>query len=607
MYWGLNMFEKWLKDNNVTQLALSNRLFPPASDRVYWQKVITENYVGFAEAYLNYEWPLIRASQYIYYHTKGNREAQEDPHFARRRALKALFLGELAEDNGRFLPDICDGIFVICEESYWGVSAHASITKGQALIPDATDPYIDLFAAETAELLAVIYHIMYDKLYDFCPEILQRIENELYRRIITPYLNRGDFWWMGNTRQPLNNWTPWILSNILTVFCVCDLRKTDFVLGIKKMFQEINRYYKVMPEDGGCDEGPVYWSVSAGKLFSFCDVLYVMSDGHIDFFKDTKLHHMAQYITKAYINEDFFANFSDSNARMDNMIDYELCGLGIRTGDGSFIKLARNLKLIREKNNHPIDLSRGIKSILFALHYSDIINAQTEFVPQDIAILPNIQHAFIREGEWYYAIKGGHNAENHNHVDVGNYIIYHHGNPVIIDVGCATYTKDTFTSARYSMWMMRSGGHNLPIINGFEEGVGRQYCAEKFIVDNKTSSISFASAYTKDAGVTQLSRKITFCNEGITLQDYFEFNNDANTIEERFMTLLKPEITDAGVVLGGRYLIKNSFQCKIVWQDFNDDKKLKAAWGTEGIYCISLSTHCGRTGKFQVEFMQLNT
>ena len=39
---------------------------------------------------------------------------------------------------------------------------------------------------------------------------------------------------------------------------------------------------------------------------------------------------------------------------------------------------------------------------------------------------------------FYVAAQGGHNAESHNHNDVGNFIVFLNGKPVIVDVGVET-------------------------------------------------------------------------------------------------------------------------------------------------------------------------
>ncbi len=67
---------------------------------------------------------------------------------------------------------------------------------------------------------------------------------------------------------------------------------------------------------------------------------------------------------------------------------------------------------------------------------------------------------------WYLAAKGRYNAESHNHNDVGSFIVAVGGQPLLIDVGVETYTKNTFSAARYDIWTMQSEYHNLPVVDG---------------------------------------------------------------------------------------------------------------------------------------------
>ena len=77
------MFVKWIKEHDLADFSFSNPLFPPACDRAFWDAVTDEGMAEGAQEYLGYEWPLIRASQYMALKTDGNRLAQERPHFAR--------------------------------------------------------------------------------------------------------------------------------------------------------------------------------------------------------------------------------------------------------------------------------------------------------------------------------------------------------------------------------------------------------------------------------------------------------------------------------------------------------------------------------------------
>src|SRR5574340_1658993 len=77
----------------------------------------------------------------------------------------------------------------------------------------------------------------------------------------------------------------------------------------------------------------------------------------------------------------------------------------------------------------------------------------------------------------YLAAKGGHNAESHNHSDVGSFLVYLDGQPVLVDAGVGTYTKQTFSSQRYEIWTMQSAYHNVPTVHGIQQGAGREFAA----------------------------------------------------------------------------------------------------------------------------------
>ncbi|MBR0327786.1 MAG: hypothetical protein IIX09_08290, partial [Clostridia bacterium] len=391
------MFVNWLKNNNVSDYSFDTRLFEKASNRAFWDGVMTDAHRKTAEEYLGYEWPLIRASQYMDFQKNGDRLSQDTPHFARRYTLLKLVVGELAEYKGRFLPDIVDGIFAICEESYWGLSAHYPPSRLGELLPCAADPYIDLFAGETAELLSVIYHIFYDELYKFCPPIIERIEYEMDRRIFKPYVNRADYWWMGYGPKKVNNWTPWILSNVLTAFVCIDVKKTERDYAITKTFKEMQTYYDTIPSDGGCDEGSHYWTVAAAKVLAYLDVLYITSGGKINLFSDKKLGEMALYELRVHIGGTRFVNFADGLASIKTTnLDYPLYGFGIRTGKPEMCALAKALKNAQIRDGSaPAVRGSKIKEVLFSIIYAKDIDAQGDFVPQKSHILPDLENAFL--------------------------------------------------------------------------------------------------------------------------------------------------------------------------------------------------------------------
>ena len=75
------MFRKWLKEHDISDISFDTRLFPKASDRAFWEKYVGEKDIRASEKYLGYEWPLMRATQFMEFQKSGNRLAQENPHF----------------------------------------------------------------------------------------------------------------------------------------------------------------------------------------------------------------------------------------------------------------------------------------------------------------------------------------------------------------------------------------------------------------------------------------------------------------------------------------------------------------------------------------------
>src|SRR5207237_7566979 len=96
-----------------------------------------------------------------------------------------------------------------------------------------------------------------------------------------------------------------------------------------------------------------------------------------------------------------------------------------------------------------------------------------------------------------------HNAHSHNHNDVGNFIVYGDGRPVLIDLGVETYSAKTFSSQRYEIWTMQSAYHNLPTINGVMQGAGREFQAKGVSFEESANRVTFsadiASAYPAEA------------------------------------------------------------------------------------------------------------
>lgn len=58
------------------------------------------------------------------YRKNGDRMRFQAFTYAKRNQLAALAMAEIMEGKGRFMKDILNGLFSLCEETWWGVPAH---------------------------------------------------------------------------------------------------------------------------------------------------------------------------------------------------------------------------------------------------------------------------------------------------------------------------------------------------------------------------------------------------------------------------------------------------------------------------------------------------
>ena len=302
--------------------------YPSYNDREAWlqiPEVIRKKTIAGGEKFLGYKWPTITATMYLEFTRSGDRTAVDRPNSERAEALQTLVLAELMEGKGRFLDDIINGVFVFCEQSYWGSSAHfylynygGSIENPTTVVPDKDDPVIDLVVADRAADLAWIWYYFHNEFDKISPVISRRLKDEIKKKVLNPFYERYDMWWItGWGEGNVNNWTPWCNFNMLTCILLIEddpVKKED---GIYKTMSSVDLFINSYADDGGCSEGPSYWSVAGGKLFDYLDLLNSSTKGRINIFDNELIKNMGRYIYRAYISKgDYFINFADAPLRI---------------------------------------------------------------------------------------------------------------------------------------------------------------------------------------------------------------------------------------------------------------------------------------------------
>lgn len=563
------MFEEYLTSQGLTLMPREKRFaYPRACERERWLALDSGTRAELErrgdEALKGY--PMRPATAFLAFTRTGDRQADEQPYFERRQKLINSALAECARYDGRYIDAVIDGIWCICEETSWVISAHNGSSHEGARparehpLPNADNPYIDLFSAQTAATLAWVAYLLKDRLDEITPIICRRVYKELEDRVIKPFLTRDDFWWMGFIRRDLNNWTPWIVSNVLDVLLLAPIDEALASEGVKRALRMLDRYLAVLPSDGGCDEGVAYWNMAGGSLLDCLESLRSATGGKADFYDNPLVRAIGDFPCKSHISGEWYWNFADCDAKP--MLDGErLYTYGVRTGNDALIALGASIAERKTVPNVDSQMKRLLDSLFCHIESRKLTEDKERTV-----LLPALQaYAFERNG-LYAAIKGGNNAESHNHNDIGTFILYLDGEPTVVDAGNMVYTAKTFGDERYTLWNTRSRNHNIPLVRGCEQIEGKQACAENITVGENGASMSLKAAYPEEAELDEYTREL-INNGELTIRDYLRLNREGDA-EWVFLMRNKPQSTVAGELLCGRLTMRYDSRLAVGIEDY---------------------------------------
>ncbi len=592
--------------------------FPGLTDRAGWSKAdreMMEANLKKAESQLDYKWEVIPATKALLIDRTGDRDEYQSISFQKRQVLGTMLLAEVYENKGRFIDPVINGVWSICEESFWGVPAHLPQTKEYAGLIDVSQPIVDLFAAETATYLAWVDYFLGEKLDAVSPQIRRRMYYETNHRIFQPLMTRHFGWMAANASgQPPNNWNPWICSNWINAALLLEKDDTRRTALVHKALGVLDQFLNPYPPDGGCDEGPSYWGAAAASLYDNISLLNLASrDAFSYVYQDEKVRNMGKFIYRAQISDKYFINFADADPqpKMAATMIYRF-GKDIKDPD-----MTRFGAYYRE-NDKGLDGHFHYFRNLFALFIQDEYRKAPQGLPLPRQVwLPDLQVMAARDKAgttkgFFVAAKGGHNGESHNHNDIGNYVVYYDGQPLLIDVGRGTYTRKTFSSKRYEIWYNCSDHHNVPTINGVTQSPGSGFKASDVAYKEGSSfaqfSLNIAGSYSEAAGVDKWQRTVRL-NRGKNVQvnDVVSLKK-ATSVTQHLMTCYPAETGKPGELIihyapkGGTardFVVRynpEQLQATVekVKLEAMEDKGIREKWG-DTIYRINFNAVAPKT------------
>ena len=567
-----------------------------------------EGVIKEAESYLDLDIPFIPLSAYRDFWVTGNRSSFGTPYSKRRDMLVHLSLAEYYEHEGRFASKLCDVLWAVLEETTWVKNAHAvhNPTALGATVPPVYDETtlhgLDIFSAATGAILTMVLTLNGDTLDSFSPILRERIEYEVTKRLIKPFVTNHHSW-SGAYGTKCNNWCTWICTNMLYVAGYLEKREAMREAIVSRVLSYLDNYTTYIPEDGGCDEGPGYWSGAGASYFTALEELYDLTDGAVNVFDNQIIRNMGEFIYKFNINGRRYVNFADCSPNV-SPDGYLIKRYGERCGSEGMVAFGK--MLIAEENT---------PAVHYSLSYRTIRNLATKRLTEATVTkaerfvwYPDLKVMISRESEdtskgMFLAIKGGHNKQSHNHNDVGSYIVYKNGNPVVIDPGNTTYVRDTFGPNRYNIWSMQSHYHNLPAFDGKGEHQGDVFRSVREVYDEDSHKLTLGLelAFERDAGVESYTRSAVLDGGVATVGEDILLDCERE-IDFRLITVAEPTVIEEGR-LGMPESVELCYDKRLSYSCEEFDPVGNSSvekWGTEKLYRLHFTI---RAKELKCEFV----
>lgn len=564
-----------------------------AGNRRLWNQVpaaIKKQAIKEAEPFLDGIWTPIALSLFQEFTKTGDRSRFQQVYFEKRLRLSQLVIAECLEYEGRFIPQIAEGIWSLLSEPAWVIPAHNSYIRDtpQLPCPLTERPILDLFACETGEILALTVSILEEELRSSIgEELIRTTMHQLKTRILIPYLT-DHFWWMGGAGDKLNNWTVWCTQNILLACLTMPLSADERKLVVQKAADSLDLWLEQYGEDGCCDEGASYWH-AAGLCFWGCvHILDKVCEGvAAPLFSAQKIRNIGAYIINVHVQDDKYLNFADCSPKAGLLgVREYLFGKAIQ--DDRLIRQAlidwngdfdRHLMQDRPATSRdPGDNNYNLWYRLLDCQYASEMRTATLPPPRQQSPFIWYQStglAIYRFNGYTLAVKAGCNDDSHNHNDVGSLILYHGTHPLLIDVGVETYTARTFGPQRYTLWPMQSHYHNVCNFAEVMQNAGPRFKATEVHATEQGISMELKDAYPPEAELHMYKRSVTSLPNGIMVKENIR-GRISPTLS--IMTMDKPVIETMRIVFP-HWTITYDGTVTVSSEELAiDDSRLKQAW-----------------------------
>lgn len=545
--------------------------YPKYSDRDGWNMLLTPEerdfYISRGEKNLKYAFRPIPVSTFLCLYTTGDKQEMRKIELANRQAFIDLMMAELAEGKGRFLSQIADGLWFYGTSYHW---SHSNQCKGH--LPLHEDEEVGLGNVRLGITIPLAYYFFKEEVDKMDKSICKTVEEAVRRIILDPYMNEkndgeGGHWWTGFDGAKLNNWNPWCNHGVTFAALLMEKNQERLNAILDKTTRSLDCYFAQLTDDGCCDEG-LYWGQAIPRFVQMLELLETASGGRCTIRPNAKLEAISNYPSRVFIGTDkagtnWVVNFGDAPPTVGIGDIYLNWAVARYTGSKEMQDYTLYRLLSRNKGRYTVHLPKsdeGARMLEFLYYYPELLQKTGELNSQIDAGTPveEIQKSLRKscpdytfykdvlqmtahtDDGWVLGSRFGLPGIQHGHNDVGEVILFVDNNPILIDVGVATYTADTFGPNRFKLWSMRSDWHNCPSPNSVLQHEGWDYGSKDCVCTDQDGVILFSSdianCYDRSAQCESYRREIKLNISSLDICDTYSLSQRIAPDLEYFVT-----------------------------------------------------------------------
>lgn len=446
--------------------------------------------------------PTVTGEQHLLLWHYKQRAPSDEVMSHRLSGLSALVVEQLLHQHSRN-PRLFNWLYDLTFARSWSAPIH--LPNRGARSPDELS--IELGSCAQGFLLALTSQLLESWIRQQSETFYQSILDEIERRLVRPFGNGAEVWWHP---QPvpddwmINNWTGVCGGCLLGMSVILEQLGRDCSAARNRAIDAINLYlHRAFTPGGECDEGIGYWCYGMEMLCLGLSQLDEQTLRHsIDM---DRLRQVADYPRRVHINGPTFYASNDSRS---NPQAPHLCSTWLA-------RVTQNPFLARWPDISGFDAPRGLSPVLAARELQTFSPFDPDSSPPRDNRWLNDQQILIHQqriaGQTVtLCMEGGHNAESHNHNDLGQVQLFLEDRAVLLDPGLPQYVEGFFGKDRYNHLNPSSLGHNVPIIRHTPQRSGKQARTNVVRVDPTTGMLclDLTQAYPPEARLIRWRRQI---------------------------------------------------------------------------------------------------